>query len=264
MKGVDEVEKQQENEKQIKEYLTANGLIPSKDTLGMYAMMESFNPGARKLTLGDSVSVNYEIFRLDGTKVTGSESGKPLVFLHGYAPIYAMDFVATWMRVGEKVTVLAPYYLAFGSGGSSDGKVPAYSPIRLVMEIVHTKSENDQIVEYIAKNKLTVDYTTPENIRIVRLNQVTGDTLGMGKQITVAYKGYLLSGKKFDEGAFNHLTGSNQVIKGFDKGLRNMRPGEKAWIIFPSAQGYGAYGTEDRRIPAFAPLAFEVEITKAN
>lgn len=69
MKGVDEVAKQDENEKMIQEYLTSNNLTPTKDTIGLYAVIRDFNPSAPKLNLGDSLKVNYEIFLLDGTKV---------------------------------------------------------------------------------------------------------------------------------------------------------------------------------------------------
>lgn len=268
MKGVDEVAKQEENKKQIQEYLTANNLTPTRDTLGLYAVIRDFNPGAKRLTLGDSVKLNYEIYLLDGTKVMSNEAGKPFEYLFGYPPLSAFDVALNWMRVGERATVLAPYYLAFLSGGSTDGKIPGYAPIRIEIELISSKSENDQISEYIARKGYEVGLTTDENVNIVWLNKVEeGDSLGMGKQITVAYQGFLLSGKKFDEGALSHQTGNSGVgapIKGFDRGLRKMKLGEKAVIIFPSKLGYGDTGTRDGTIPPFAPLAFEVEITKVN
>lgn len=265
MKGVDEVAKQEENERQIKEYLAANNLTPTKDTLGMYTVMRTFNPGERNLSIGDSVKVNYEIYLLDGTKVMSNEVSKPLEYIYGYAPLYGFDLALNWMRIGEKATVLLPYYLAFGSGGSSDGKVGGYTPIRLELELAGSKSENEQIAEYIARKGYQVELTTSENLNIVWLKKVAeGDSLGMGKQITVAYQGFLLGGKKFDEGALSHLTGSSGLIKGFDRGVRKMKAGEKAVIIFPSKLGYGQTGSQSGVIPPFAPLAFEVEITKVN
>lgn len=263
MKGVDEVAKQEENERLIQEYLLANGLSPTKDTLGMYSIIQNINPGARKLNVGDSVMVDYEIYLLNGNKVDESAAGKPLQFLHGFAPIYGFDLALSWMRIGERSTVLIPYYFAFGSGGSSDGKVPGYTPVRLEIELLQAKSEGEQIAEYIAKKEYSVDLTTPDNLNIIRLNEVEGDTLGTNKQISVAYRGFLLNGKKFDEGNLNHLTGASNLIKGFDQGVRKMRKGEKAILIFPSKLGYEHYGSGET-IPPFAPLAFEVEITNAN
>lgn len=264
MKGVDEVEKQNENERRIQEYLLTNGLNPTKDTIGMYAVISNINPVSRMLNIGDSVKVNYKIYKLDGTLAFESEAGKPLEFHHGFAPFYGFDLAISWMRIGEKATALIPYYLAFGSGGSSDGKVPGYEPVRLEVELLGAKSEAEQMEEYIAKNGYTVDLKTANNLNIVWLNKIeAGDSLSMGKQITVAYKGYLTSGKKFDEGALNHLTGSSGLIRGFDLGVRRMKEGEKAIIIFPSKLGYEHYGS-GTAIPPFAPLAFEVEITKVN
>lgn len=264
MKGVDEIAKQDENEKQIQEYLTANNLSPTNDTLGLYAVIRDFNPSAPALNLGDSLAVSYEIFLLDGTSVVASEVGKPLEFLHGFAPLYGFDLALSWMRLGERATVLVPYYLAFGSGGSSDSKVPGYTPVRVELELVRAKSESQQIAEYIAKKEYEIDLVTPDNLNITWLTKVEeGDSLGMGKQITVAYRGFLLNGTKFDEGALNHLTGSDGLIKGFDQGVRKMKLGEKAIVIFPSKLGYQHYGSGND-IPPFAPLSFEIEVTKVN
>ena len=263
LKGVDEVEKLNENDKLIKEYLSANSLTPTNDAEGVYAVVRDLNPSARKLTVGDSVFVNYEIFLLDGTRVMGNEAGKPLQLIHGYAPLYGIDVALSWMRIGEKATVLIPYTYAFGSGGSSDKKVPGYTPIRLELELVSARSEAERMAEYIEKKGYEVGLITPDNLNIVWLKNVEeGDSLGLGKYATVAYKGYFMTGEKFDEGAFEMLTGDQTSIKGFDLGVRRLKMGEKAVLIFPSKLGYG-----DRvynKIPAFSPLAFEVEITKVR
>lgn len=270
IKGVDEVAKQNENEQAILDYMAANNLTATADTLGMYTIIRDFNAGARKMGFGDSVKVNYEIFLLDGTRALGNEAGTPLEFIQGYAPLFGIDLALGFMRVGEKATALIPYYLAFGNNGSSDGRIPAYAPIRLELEIVASKSENEQIAEFIQKNGYTPGLVTPENLNIIWLNKIEeGDTLGMGKNVTVAYRGSLLSGTKFDEGAYPFLTGStginsNAAIKGFDRGVRKMKLGEKAILVFPSALGYGHQGTSDGSIPPFAPLTFEVEVTKVD
>jgi FKBP-type peptidyl-prolyl cis-trans isomerase len=264
MKGVDEVEKQNENEKQIREYLVANNLNPTRDTIGIYGILSNFNPSARKLEFGDSIKINLNVFLLNGTKVTGSEVGKPIEMIHGFAPLYGLHLALTWLRIGEKATMLLPYYAAYGTGGSTDGKVPAYTPVRLEVELVGAKSEAEQMAAYIAKNNYEVDLVTPDKLNMTWLKKIEeGDTLGMGKRVTVAYRGFLLNGTKFDEGALDHLTGSTQLIKGFDYGIRKMKVGEKAMVIFPSSLGYGSR-TDLPKIPPFAPLAFEIEVTKLN
>lgn len=264
IKTVDEVAKQEDNDKQIMEYMLANNLTPSKDTIGIYGILSNLNPAAPKLAFGDSLQINFSVYLLDGTKVTENEAGKPIALIHGFAPIYGLHLALSWMRVGEKATMLLPYYAAYGTEGSTDGKVPGYTPVRMEVELLSVKSENSQISEYIAKNDYEVGLTTAENLNIVWLKKVEeGDTLGMGKKVTVAYRGFLLSGKKFDEGALEHLTGSSNLIKGFDQGLRKMKAGEKAIVIFPSSLGYGSR-TDLETIPPFAPLSFEIEITKVE
>ncbi len=265
MKGVDEVAKQEENDRQIKEYLSANNLTPTAESDGMYVISRNLNPGARKLSYGDSIKVNYEIYLLDGTKVLNNNPGEPLEYLYGYPPLAGFDLALSFMRIGESATALLPYYLAFGSAGTTDRKIAGYTPIRLELELVSSKSEDDQIEEYIAKNNYEVGLTNSENLRIVWLNKIEeGDSVGVQKQLAIAYKGFLLSGKKFDEGNLSHMTGSTQLIRGFDLGVRRMKLGEKAMIIFPSKLGYRETGRPEGGIPPFAPLAFEVEITKVN
>ena len=264
VKGVDEVAKQEENDRLIKEYMLANALVPTKDTIGIYGVIRDFNPVGRKLNFGDSLKINFEVFLLDGTRVASNESGKPAEFLHGFTPLYGLHLALTWMRVGERATMLLPYYAAYGTGGSTDGKVPGYAPVRLEVQLVSSKTEVDQINEYLTRKNYTPDITTPDNLNMMWLTRVAeGDSLGMGKNVNVVYKGWLLNDKKFDEGALAHLTGSTNLIKGFDQAVRKMKVGEKAMIVFPSSLGYGSR-TDLQVIPPFAPLAFEIEVTQRN
>ena len=93
-----------------------------------------------------------------------------------------------------------------------------------------------------------------------------------GKTVTVKYLGRLGYGtvkvdattnklvfdSKFGEGQFAFITGTSQVIKGFEEAVLKMKLNEKAKIILPSSIAYGANG--NATIPGYSPLYFEIEV----
>ena len=94
----------------------------------------------------------------------------------------------------------------------------------------------------------------------------TGRTPKRGEKITVHYTGYLPDGKKFDSSVdrgapFSFKVGMGQVIAGWDKGLMQMKEGEKAILFIPSYMAYGERGAGNV-IPPNSDLIFEVELLK--
>jgi len=66
-----------------------------------------------------------------------------------------------------------------------------------------------------------------------------------GHTITLHYKGSLDDGTVFDSSEGTHplsfKVGDNQVIQGFDDGVRGMKVGESRQINIPADQAYGEY-----------------------
>src|SRR5215218_4335390 len=64
-----------------------------------------------------------------------------------------------------------------------------------------------------------------------------------GDKVKVHYHGKLRSGETFDSSngrqPLEFTVGSGQVIKGFDDGVKGMRPGEKKTIEIPVQDAYG-------------------------
>lgn len=105
-------------------------------------------------------------------------------------------------------------------------------------------------------------------LQIEVLKEGTGVESKNGDSLTVDYKGMLENGTKFDASAdhgqpFTFILGAGQVIQGWDKGLLNMKAGEKRKLTIPSGLAYGDHSVGNI-IPANATLIFEVELLKIN
>lgn len=255
-------EKLAENEAQIQAFLKSDsdGSKAIHDSTGLYYIIRQSNPSGELAKIGEAATVKFNGYLLDGTKVLSIEKDSSLSFpALGYSTGFAaLERAIFLMRTGEKATFLIPYPLAFGNIDRVN--IPAYSVIRLELEFIKTRDEVEQIDDYLKLKQFKVSERTSENLVIIRTNTVTGDTLGVGKSVTVKYVGKFLNDKKFDEGTLSHTTGTSGTVPGFDKAIRRMRKTEKAIIIFPSRLGYKDLGSSNGVIPRYTPLQFEVEV----
>ncbi len=266
--GEDDEEKMVENETAMINYLAENNLTAIKDTMGLYYRITDPRPTAKAPAIGDEVQFFYKISLLDGTIIDTSSSVTPIKMPYGVNIDMPGRIRAIGLsRVGEKGIFLLPFYLAYGR--QAIDKVPAYSPVRLDLHLTKARSEETQIVDYIDENELEVGYSDESGLRIVRLNEVEGDPIGVNRSVKVKYKVWALSDKTktLDSGDLNFTTNTSTVISGFDKGIQKLRVGEKAILLFPSELGYGAGGQRNQTntswvILPYAPLAFEVEISQ--
>ena len=113
-------------------------------------------------------------------------------------------------------------------------------------------------------------------INVTQVHNVrTGSGLAVtmpGQTVTVHYTGWLYDhgrkGKKFDSSRdrnqpFSFHYAADEVIGGWDDGLKGMRVGGKRTLIIPPARGYGAAGAGND-IPPNATLLFDVELLKVE
>lgn len=125
-----------------------------------------------------------------------------------------------------------------------------------------TEKQIMEIKEYFVKNGYNAE-PNEKGMFIVQTKQGTGEKPQNGKSVKVHYTGRLLNGTVFDSSVergepFSFQLGVGQVIKGWDLGIAELMPGEKAILGIPSALAYGARGVGS--IPANSPLIFEVEL----
>ncbi|HMU57777.1 MAG TPA: FKBP-type peptidyl-prolyl cis-trans isomerase [Chitinophagaceae bacterium] len=128
------------------------------------------------------------------------------------------------------------------------------------------------VVENYLKEKKITAQKTPSGAFVEYKNPGTGNNVDSGKYVTVNYTGTTFAGTKFDSNtdtAFHHteplgfVVGAGQMIKGFDEGVRLMKPGGSARIYIPSLLAYGDRpGTP--LIKPFEHLIFDVQVLEVK
>ncbi len=256
MKSVDSQDEAKviENDEQILKYL-ADSIQATKDPSGYYFIKRKTNPLGDSALVGNQITVAVKAYLLTGAMVISDTASFPAgVFESG---ISGLDLAARKMLTGEKASAYLPFYLAFGNTNSTN--VPAYSPIRMEIELLKSRTEVQQIDEFLFQKKFKVTERTTDNLVIIRTDTLkTNVGIGPGKSVTVKYIGKYLTDVKFDEGTFTYNTGTGNLIAGFDQAVQKLPLKGKAIVVFPSSLGYKAAGYN--QIPPYAPLQFELEI----
>lgn len=121
----------------------------------------------------------------------------------------------------------------------------------------YDKIDKERIEEYL-KNKGLVAQQTSTGVFYIIEKEGTGPKPEAGAEITVKYKGYTLDDKQFDksDSTFFYL---NQLIRGWQDGLKEFKVGSTGKIFIPSSLAYGSNG-----VPGFIdenePIAFDVTL----
>ncbi len=151
----------------------------------------------------------------------------------------------------KKLTLIVLVFACLTACSKSDGVVVDYK-----------EKNNEDITAFIDKNNLDAQKSVSGLYYVI-------DELGSGEQpvansnVTVAYKGYFLDGKTFDESKADGISfGLQQVIKGWTEGIPYFREGGKGKLLVPSHLGYGSQGRPG--IPAGSVLIFDVHLISVN
>jgi FKBP-type peptidyl-prolyl cis-trans isomerase len=100
----------------------------------------------------------------------------------------------------------------------------------------------------------------------------SGAVAAFGDKVTVHYTGWLddngAKGRKFDSSRdrgqpFTFTLGAQQVIPGWDEGVKGMKVGGERTLVIPPGLAYGSSGADDV-IPPNATLIFDVELLQVQ
>ncbi|WP_080237204.1 FKBP-type peptidyl-prolyl cis-trans isomerase [Spirosoma rigui] len=257
------------NDVEIQAYKDQNG--GTVTTTGLYYKITTPNTAGKQATVGEELEFRYKATNLKGQFVDSSAATAPVYYPLGIQSVFpGLEQGLSLLREGETATLLIPSYLAYNDQAKTN--LPAYSVVRFDVTLNRSRSEEQQIDEYIANNKLTVTEKTASGLRFIRtVTNANGTTPGIGQTLTIKYLGkQLRNASAFDStgtGTFDALLGQSKYVKGFEEGLSKMKIGEKATIIFPSTLGYGTSGViQSNRyvITPYAPLRFDLELVSAK
>jgi FKBP-type peptidyl-prolyl cis-trans isomerase FkpA len=126
----------------------------------------------------------------------------------------------------------------------------------------YTVENEKEIVDYIAKNKLTAQ-RTDSGLYYVINEPGDGAQPTASSNVTVVYKGYYTTGGVFDQSKPEGISiGLNQVIKGWTEGIPHLKVGGSGILLIPSHLGYGSYYYNG--IPGGSVLIFDVKLISVN
>lgn len=266
-------QEQLNDEAEIQNYITQAKLVNMLKTAdGMYYSIKP--SGVTKVAVAnDLVTLSYKLYLLDGTLIdsTNAPAKQFKSIVYGVSQTIFTPIIQL-MKEGDKGTFLLPSSLGFGS--TSIGNVPANASLRAEVEVVSIRNETEQITDMKNLYGFKKPEMTSSGMVFEKTLESTTETalVSTGKTVTVKYLGRLGYGtvkvdattnklvfdSKFGEGQFAFITGTSQVIKGFEEAVLKMKLNEKAKIILPSSIAYGANG--NATIPGYSPLYFEIEV----
>lgn len=250
----------------ISAYIKKNGLTVQSAAYGVKYQIITTNPAGKTPAQGEELEFSYVISSLKNVRVDSTKKDSSTYFPFGLGKMLpGLEIGFSKLREGEKAIFLLPSYVAFGD--QVVGSLPANSPVRFDVVLKAVRSEDAQIENYITRSKLKNVEKQSTGLRVSKaVSATTGAALTDGQKVTVKYSGKLLrSGTVFDNNSGNTYDvtlGRNQVVPGFEAGIKALKVGEKGTIIFPSSLGYGSTGSGP--ILPYTPLAFDIEIVAAQ
>ena len=249
------------DEAKIKAYIQQNNIPAVKDPSGFYYQVLEQGTGS-PLSNKDSVFFNSTVKSLSGTIYHSPTAFANQGTYLGYVNPVAYRTAMYSINRGGKVRVIVPSYLAFGKNG--EGNIPPNEVVVAEISVLQEKSQieiDDRVIrDFISAKGLTGFTKHPsrvyQNVSVVG----SGTTIGPLSNITVKYKGRLLSGTQFDEsGTTDLVTPLADLIAGWRKVLLGVAKGTKMRIFVPSDLAYRD-SRDQPSIPPYSVLDFDIEI----
>ncbi|MBB5636448.1 FKBP-type peptidyl-prolyl cis-trans isomerase [Pedobacter cryoconitis] len=263
--------------RKIQDYITANKLTVTEDSLksGYFYQILTQGAGTVNYATSDTVLYNVTVKGLENGNVYWASAiqgnrGTLAGYVNGLtssdgtmsANIPALRDVVLRLKPGGSARILLPSYLAYGKNGV--GVVPSNENIDLLINTFPEKSQNvldDRLInDFIKKNSLTMT-KGPTRVYYNVSTAGTGTTpISLTSTITAKYTGRFLDGTVFDsntDGTF--VTTLNSLVLGWGDVIPGkLTKGGKIRILIPSDRAYGSAGKGS--VPSNAVLDFDIEI----
>lgn len=223
-----------------------------------YTITEKGN--GKKAMLGDKVKVHYTGKLTNDTVFDSSlKRGQPFEFkLGAQQVIKGWDEAFQLLQVGDKATLKLPAELAYGANAT--GRIPANSTLIFDVELLDVI---EGLRPFDVKGKDTVKLPSGVQIIMVKANP-KGEKAVNNTMAEFHYAGYFRDGKTFDNSfdrnqPLNVKMGKKQLMPGWEEGVSQLRAGEKARLIIPSALALGEKGYPPL-IPPNTDLVMDIEM----
>lgn len=123
----DSVDYAAQEERYMQDFLEANSITTAPTESGLYYIENVAGTGDFP-QVGDSVSVHYTGYLIDGTAFDSSIDGEPFKFVLGKGKvIQGWDEGIAYMQEGTEATLIIPSWLGYGASGFLS--IPPYSTL---------------------------------------------------------------------------------------------------------------------------------------
>ncbi|MDM8158766.1 FKBP-type peptidyl-prolyl cis-trans isomerase [Labilibaculum sp. K2S] len=257
----DEKDYRAENEEEIAAYVLANNLAAEKTASGLYYVIEEEGTGAQ-VTSSSNVTITYKGYYTNGTVFEDSKEN--LVSFNLQGVIHGWTEGLTHFKEGGKGMLLIPAHLGYGSkdyNGIPGGSVLIFEIEVYTPEMIAVKNDED-ILAYLEANSISAT-KSDSGLYYTIEEEGTGAQPTGTSNVTVAYKGYFLSGSVFDESSSAGVSfGLDEVIKGWKEGITYFKEGGKGKLFVPAALAHGSYNYSS--IPGGSVLIFDINLISVN
>jgi FKBP-type peptidyl-prolyl cis-trans isomerase len=240
----------------LEAYITENNIDAEKQNSGVYVEILHENEEGKQVIEDHVAGILYTIMHLEGGYEieTHADTLNPLRFSYSYGynfhSLYppGLNYEIGKMKQGERFRFYIPSYRAF-EGYSHEDFFDAHSHFIIDVDLIEVKTEDEMyntelafIQQYIHENAAEAE-SYPNGLYHEVIEEGTGAVPGTNSQVELHFTrkyldGTLIETTKNDEPKRVYLN-NNELVDGFETGVRLMKEGETANLIMPSRIAFG-------------------------
>jgi FKBP-type peptidyl-prolyl cis-trans isomerase FkpA len=257
-------------------YITYRELNGRKPVAGDWVTVDMVYMDEKDSILFDSRNLKKPLrFELPQSQFEGSFEEGLMLLGEGDSASFFINADSIYEHVISKQEGVMKNRPAAGSKLRFDVSLLRVQPFKEAeMEIAMEESRQEQ-----AEKKTLDAYLEEKNIHaekqregyyILMQTPGKGSRVKNGETVHVNYSGRFLNGKIFDSNTesgkpYIFTVGKDEVIKGWDLAVQQLRKGDKVTLIIPSALAYGREGIKRGNtlkyfVPPFSTLIFDFEV----